>query len=101
MYDRYPKPDPEIFNNTLTRPEIFSESLGIFGYRVFEKWHFSRQNSQMRIFFAKIYKHGIFVAEFCKQALSESFARYSAVPKRLPTSATLDHYNVNLSTKDM
>ena len=55
----------------------------------------------MRIFFAKIYKHGIFVAEFCKQALSESFARYSAVPKRLPTSATLDHYNVNLSTKDM
>jgi len=53
------------------------------------------------VFVAKIYKHGLFIAEFCKQALSESFAMYSAVPKRLPTFATLDHYDVNLSTKDM
>ena len=43
-------PTQIIFSNTRTRPKIFSEKCGIFGYRVFEK---------SEVFIAKIYKHKI------------------------------------------
>ena len=41
--DGYPIPDPMIFSNTRTRPEIFSESFFFFGYRIFEKVAFLLQ----------------------------------------------------------
>ena len=72
--DGYPIPYPIIFSNTRTRSDIFV---------------------------VKIYKYCIFVAKYCKCTLFEILVRFSAVPKRLSASATLDHYDINQSTKNM
>ena len=88
----YPIPDP---TRNIFRIIRYFWVLGIWKSDIFCKnlqiRHFCRKNLQIRHFCRKILQ---------MRAL-QRFVRFSAVPKRLPTSATLDHYDINMSTKYM
>ena len=89
-FQQYPNPTRNIFR-----------IIGYFGYRVFEKVTFLLQKFTN----TKFCRKNLQIRHFCREILQmralQRFVRFSAVPKRLPTSATLDHYDINLSTKHM